>query len=88
MATCEIIADVQLSAQLTVTDELQDPVTHKAAIRTKTSLDTIVGPFEAEGVVFLQFTDDGKKVQKIDEFLNAVGYFELTQRLEARQARQ
>lgn len=45
----------------------------RSVCRTSVTPTTPVGPYKNEYVWFLSFTEDGKKIIKIEEFLDAMG---------------
>ncbi len=49
---------------------MHDGESHQSMIHIWNHSDSIIGPFEVETVWFLDFTEDGKKIKKVEEFVD------------------
>jgi len=48
-----------------------DPETHRAVLNIQNYADTPAGKFELESIFVLWFTEDGMKLQKVEEFVDS-----------------
>jgi ketosteroid isomerase-like protein len=57
--------------QVTVFDEIHDAEAGMSVIHASSDAMTSVGPYSNEYSLFFHFTKDGKKIKKIDEFVDS-----------------
>ncbi|KAK6438081.1 hypothetical protein LTR95_005730 [Oleoguttula sp. CCFEE 5521] len=50
---------------------LHDGEAHKSSFEFVIKVDTKIGPLELQGVMIQTFTEDGKKVTRVDEFVDS-----------------
>lgn len=70
-----------LGVQMIIDDYLAVPAERRCVCRSSLSASTAVGPYKNEYVWFLTFSEDGKSITKITEFLDSKGASEVVVKL-------
>lgn len=69
---------------MTVHKEVHDPIAHVCSMHASSSAQTEIGQYANEYALFLTFTEDGKKISRIEEFADSAYSAEFFSKLDIR----
>nr|OQO30225.1 hypothetical protein B0A51_01373 [Rachicladosporium sp. CCFEE 5018] len=64
-------------------NHVHDAEAHRSVLEFSNHADTTLGPFGGEGVLFFQFTEDGKKISRVDEYVDSIMHCAFQEKLAA-----